>query len=212
MVDKTISVSGRGVASAMPDNVKLNLWVESRNPMYDVAVKTLTLKSNALKEDIIELGFNEKDLKTTKYSVNTDIEYVNGSNQVVGYIAKEHFTINFPFDEIMLNKTLKKLSNSNSKAMFNVSFEVENERYLQNEAIKNAVKDAIENATILAKAANVALGEIVKINYGEEMYNIRSSSLILESGSMKSFQDTSFNPSDVDFQADVHIIFNLNEL
>ena len=73
---------------------------------------------------------------------------------------------------------LTRVAASASEAVVGVSFDVSDREALRREAMRAAVADAVEGARVLAAAAGVALGEMVRIDYSH--VEIRTRALTYE--------------------------------
>lgn len=68
-------------------------------------------------------------------------------------------------DRELLNRALGEAAQSASEAGIKISFDISDKESLRRRAMREAVTDARENATLLAEAAGVSLGDISKIDY-----------------------------------------------
>lgn len=160
-----LKVRGTGKVKAKPDYVEIKVNLEARDYDYEKVIEKLNEKTNTLRNELVGLGFNEEDLKTTNFSINTEYSYVNGKKVFNGYTGRHDMDFEFDFDMDFLNQVLSVLGTSSSNPSFNVYFTVKDKEKLKDEAIANSVDDAKRKASIIADSAGVNIGRIVNIEY-----------------------------------------------
>ncbi len=209
-MNRTITADGVGQAKMSPDQVKLNIWIESSAPLYEDAINSLARRTAVLREDLTKLGFKEDDLKTKDFTVRDDIKYINNQQQRVGYIARQTYELVLNYEKDKLNSIIFALSNSQANPEFNVVFEVKDKRDFQDVAISDAVVNAMDNAKTIANASGVALGKILSIEYGESQGAYRSD-MILRNSAFNEEAKVDINPTDVKTNASVKVVFEILE-
>ena len=164
---RTITVTGRGTASAGPDLVVLRFGVTGRDPSYSASVEELNRRVEALREDLEGAGVGRDRLGTTGFGVRPDSRYDRDRDEHVflAHEASHRLRLELPFDRELLNGVLTRVARSASEAIVGVSFDVSDREALRRGAMRAAVADAVEGARALAGAAGVALGEMVLIDY-----------------------------------------------
>ena len=164
---RTLTVRGRGVASADPDLVVLSFNVVGRDPSYSAAVEELNGRVEALRADLEAAGVERSRLKTTGFDVNDHRRYDRdtGESVFVGYEASHGLRLELPLEKELLNDVLGRVARSASEASVDVSFDVSDRKGLRRRAMRAAVEDAQESARVLAEASGATLGEIVSVDY-----------------------------------------------
>ena len=164
---RTLTVTGRGTASADPDLVVLRFGVTGRDPSYSAAVEDLNRRVEALRGALEAAGTGRDRLKTTSFSVRPDSRYDRDRDEHVflAHEASHRLRLELPFDSELLNGVLTRVAASASEAVVGVSFDVSDRDALRRGAMRAAVADAVEGARVLAEAAGAALGEMVRIDY-----------------------------------------------
>lgn len=197
----TIRVSAVGVQQAQPDIAILEFGVETIGKTAGDALKnnknTMIKTIDALKNNQID----PKDIQTSDLSIYQNFnqkenrEYYHISNNVNVKIRQIQ-NIGKIFDEVIA------LGANVSRG---IRFDNTNKFPYQDAAREKAVKLAIEKAKILAKAANVNLGEILSINESEENLIPLNRSIML-SNSVGS-QNTPIASGSLDYNVKVDMIF-----
>jgi len=166
-MQRTLTVRGRGVASADPDLTVLSFNVVGRDPSYSAAVEELNRRVEALRSDLEAVGVDRTRLKTTGFDVEDHRRYDSDTREhvFVGYEASHGLRLELPLEKELLNNVLGRVASSASEASVEVSFDVSDRKGLRRRAMRAAVEDAQESARVLAEASGATLGEIVSVDY-----------------------------------------------
>ena len=166
-LQRTLTVRGRGVASADPDLVVLSFNVVGRDPSYSAAVEELNRRVEALRSDLEAVGVERTRLKTTSFDVEEQRRYDRdtGESVFVGYEASHGLRLELPLEKELLNDVLGRVASSASETSVDVSFDVSDRKGLRRRAMRAAVEDAQESARVLAEASGATLGEIMSVDY-----------------------------------------------
>ena len=167
MPRRTLTVTGRGTASADVDLVVLRFGVTGRDPSYSTSVEELNRRVETLRADLEGSGVERDRLKTTGFSVRPETRYDRDREEEIflAYVASHRMRLELPFDKDVLNGVLTRVAQSASEAAVTVAFELSNREALRRAAMRAAFGDAMESARVLADAAGASLGEIVRIDY-----------------------------------------------
>jgi uncharacterized protein YggE len=159
------SVTGEGKVSVVPDVAILSLgMVSSKNTVKQAQVEANTIVNQLIKA-LKELNIDEKDIKTTNYSVYPDYDYNNGANKIAGFRVNVNLSVTVR-DIDNVNDILDRSTSLGANSIGGIQFTVEDKKLkeLQNEARKEAIEDAKEKASQLSKLAGMNLGKIVNIS------------------------------------------------
>lgn len=165
---RILKVRGEGSVSEFPNLVIINFVVTSLNYNYDQAIQELNNLTNILRQDI------KQELKTINFYVTPKYQRQNNDNIFLGYEAVHELELQLPYDKEMLNNLIQTISESKAKASFRINFSIENIEVLRQKAISEAVKDAQNNANVIASSANVKIGKILNIDYTTQHMPFRS--------------------------------------
>lgn len=167
MPRRTLTVTGRGTATADADLVVLRFGVSGRDSSYSASVEELNRRVEALRADLEASGVERDRLKTTGFDVRPDTRYDRDRDEDIflAYVASHRLRLELPFGKYLLNDVLARVARSASEASVTVSFGVSDREALRRAAMRAAVADAIESARVLADASGATLREMVRIDY-----------------------------------------------
>lgn len=178
-MERYLKVIGGAKVSCKPNMIKLDFNVEGVFQNYEETIEQSALKTKALKDAIVEVGFPREALKTEDFRVDTKYEYFRNSDKkkFLGYSFSHEMSLTFDMDAILLNQILSALSKLGLDAEFNISYLVKDSNEVKKELLATAVADAKEKAKVLSAAANVSLGEIISVDYHWEDFVFRTGNL-----------------------------------
>lgn len=158
----TITITGIGEIQSVPNISTINFTVRetSVNDNTKSLQEGVAKKANAVFAKLKELGIEEKDIKTSNYSVNPKYDYSNGRSNIVGYEASQSVDIKIRNTE-NVSKVLDILAGEKVTEIYGPNFEVDDIQSVKDEARDIAIKDAKEKANNLAKALGVKIKRIV---------------------------------------------------
>lgn len=167
---RTIRVRGTGKLSAAPDYILISLTLETTKKDYSEALEDANALLKALKGACAEVGFDEKELKTSSYNVETSYKSVRGADgsyheEFVGYVVTHSLNLGFDFDSAYLGRVLCAIAGSIADPKINLRFTLKDKDRAARALLVSAAKDAKEKAQILAEASGVSLGELLTIDY-----------------------------------------------
>jgi uncharacterized protein len=158
------TVQGTGEATAVPDTALITLGVNKEAPTVEAAKDQVNQIINKITADVKGLGVEEKNIKTTNYTVNPNYDYSTGRQTANGYSVSA--TIEVKMNSIeKANQAVDVATKDGATQVGNVQFVLDDtkQKELQNQARKEAVSEAKENAKSLADAAGIRLGRIVDV-------------------------------------------------
>jgi len=151
----SISVSGEGEAFAVPDLATFSFTVSADADTVSLAQEEVTKKIDAVVEALESLGIEEKDIKTTDYSVWPRYSYASmpcsPSYNVSVKVRKTEDA----------GKALAAAGDKGATGMSSVSFTVDDPEKITNEAREEAIAQAKEKAETLADQLGVRLVRVV---------------------------------------------------
>lgn len=155
-------VTGNGEAAAAPDMARILIGVtESSKSVVDAQAKVNSKVKN-ITDALIALGVEEKNIKTTNYSVNPDYNF-DRSQKVTGYTVNQSLEVKSDIEKI--NQVIDASSSSGTNVVGGIEFLLNDEKQLEleNKARKEAVDKAKRKAKSLADAAGIKLGKVVDV-------------------------------------------------
>ena len=167
----TITVSGNGEIVVKPDIATVSFGVSAENLDVSKAQTESATKMN----DIIGLlkteGINEKDIKTTNYNiypkydyVKASLDYYYGGKQVlVGYVVSQTVEVKIR-DISKAGAILSGVGKFGATDVSGLSFTVDNQDIVKDQARDLAIQDAKTQAKVLAKGLGVKLMKITSFS------------------------------------------------
>lgn len=218
---RTIRITGKGQIKLRPDMTKITLLLEGMYPEYEKALCRSSQDTELLRELLTKFGFERSDLKTLKFSVDTEYESYEEKKvykrRFVGYMFHHMMKVEFESDNDRLGRVLYALANCPLRPKFNISYTVKDPEAAKNELLSRAVADAREKASVLTLAAGVMLKSIQSIDYswGEIDFEVRpmnqmpmlENARIRPSGSY----DMNIEPDDIEASDTVTILWEIDD-
>lgn len=174
----TITVEGRGEATAIPDVARVSFSVMENAATVDAAQTAATTKTDAALAALADLGIEEKDIKTTYYQVNPQYQYQNctvaycpptqNPPRIVGYEVSQSIEVTIRDTEIA-GEVLAALGETGVGNISGPNFTVDDADSVKQEAREAAILEAKEKAKKLAKELGVSLGKVVSF-YENQQY------------------------------------------
>ena len=170
-VKNTISVSGTGEIWAKPDLALIDFSVVGEKKTVIEAMAENTKKMNSVIEAIKSQGVEEKDLKTTNFSISPRYEwyekseiYPAGKRVLVGYEVNQTLQVKIR-DLTKIGNIIQVATEAGANQVGDLRFMIDK----QDELKSQARKEAIEKAKVMAKEIAGQLGvKLVKItNFSE---------------------------------------------
>lgn len=159
----TITISGEGKVTAIPDIAKVSLGLQTEKATVTEAQSENSAKINQLVAALKEMSVEEKDIKTTNYSIYPNYDWNRGNRTLRGYMVEQNVTITIrDLDKVGEIVALAGEYDLNQASSLNFSID-EPEQYRQ-EARLLALEEAKIKAEALAKAAGVKLGKVVSFS------------------------------------------------
>ena len=158
------SVSGIGKATGIPDTAQISVGVTKTASTVASAQDQANSAANKIIEDLKKLGINDKDIKTTNYTVNPNYDFSRGGQNVTGYTVTQTLEINVtPIDIANRAIDAATLDGANLIGGVNFTFNEKTKKKLEDKARNEAVKMAKEKAESLSRATGIRLGKIVDV-------------------------------------------------
>jgi uncharacterized protein len=145
----TMTIEGNGSITVKPDQAKLILGVATENQNVQQAQQENTRLSNEIINALKQIGIEEKDIRTTTYSVYPRYDYVEGKSTLRGYEVEHLFevTVNdLSKVGLIYDAAIKNGANRSGTIQFRVS----NPDVYYREALTLAIRQAREKAETIA--------------------------------------------------------------
>lgn len=165
------SVSATGKVFARPDiaNINIGLKTEIKKTAAE-AVKENTDKMNTIIRALKELEIEEKDIQTTNYFLNPVYDWTETTGQrLKGYEVSQNVTVKIRELE-KIGETIAMTTAKGANQVGNISFTIDDEFALRNEARDKAIQKAKEKAEQIVAATGMKLGKIVNVYESQSYY------------------------------------------
>lgn len=188
----SISVSGEGDASTIPDMATLDFTVRAEAKQQKTAANEVNATMKKLVDALKAAGLPESDIKTTSYNLNPEYDYIQqvcpmqtlvaqpctpGKQQLRGYAVSQRIMISMKGKQNFDNASdfLDIVSKNGATDIGQLSFIVEKPEKTQAEAREKAIKQAKDKAEKLADQLDVELVRIIGFSEGGNypIYNER---------------------------------------
>ena len=166
---RTLSVSGSGEALLAPDIAYIYVGVHTENSTAATAVEENTSQTQELVKAIRDFGIDEKDIRTTNFSIYPMDRFdpatgLPSGEKVYAVDNTVYVTVR---DLTKLGDLLDTAVQAGANNINSVQFDVAEKDEALKQARADAVKDAESQAQSLAQAAELSLGEIQSISFNE---------------------------------------------
>lgn len=177
----TINVSGHGEAVAVPDIAEFSFSVVSDKTTVAAAQADATAKINAITAYLKGAGVDEKDIKTSDYSVYPQYEYQSavcpatapnresnvycppGKQVLKGYEVRQSTDVKVR-DTAKAGDLLAGVGSKGATEVSQLNFTFDKPEMVQDEARNKAIVNAKEKADALARELGVTLVRVVSYN------------------------------------------------
>jgi len=163
--DKQPVIVTRGQASVKraPDQAWVTIAAEARAATSADAQKGAADAMTAVNAALARAGVASEAIRTTGYTLQPDMEYVNGRGRVKGYIARNQVEVRVD-DLKKLGGVIDAAGSSGATSMAGLRFDIKDRATVERDALRLAVQDAMARARALAAGAGASLGAIVRID------------------------------------------------
>lgn len=158
------SVNGSGVVYAKADiaNITIGFKTEIKKEAAEASSESAQ-KMNDIIATLKDLGIEEKDIKTTSYSLNPVYNWTEREGQVLrGYEVSQNVNVKVR-DLDKIGEVISSSTEKGANQVGNVSFSIDDEYELKNQARELAINKAKEKATLMASQSGMTLGKVKSV-------------------------------------------------
>lgn len=217
---EAVVVEGKSSVKQIPELISFSISLSARDTNYTKCTELALEQIERVKSEFTKNNIDNKLIQTVNFSIREEREYDPISRKQVfkGYRATIPIQIKTKVDYSKNNLIFEILKN-NFKANFNLNFSLSPKQIedVKKELIDLAVKDAKTKAKQLAESADIILGKVLKIQYGEPQtirnftrsnYELRSSKLQADTNS-NTINIESINPIEIEMQTSVMLSWKI---
>jgi len=162
---RTITVSGTGLVTMIPDIATINIGVQTQDASASVAMADNTTKARAVSDAIKAAGVADKDIQTTNFSIYPQQQY-DDKGHVTDIIYVVSNTVYVTVRDLAgLGGLLDASVRAGANSIDSISFDVDDKTEPLSQARLAAVENARKQADELTAAAGVSVGDVQTISY-----------------------------------------------
>lgn len=177
MAERFLTVQGAARIKAEPDQIVVNIKLTGKSKVISESSRLLIKKLEHFYKDVDALGFKREELKTKGVEIEEEVNMFGPKKKSPVYEAITRINLRFDFDKPRLVQVLNALGNSRSEPELRLEFTLKDIEPFRKQLLEKAIQNATANATVLAKASNVRMGNIIQIYYGKLDIKIRNMAL-----------------------------------
>ncbi|MEI6835800.1 MAG: SIMPL domain-containing protein [Candidatus Falkowbacteria bacterium] len=158
------SVVGSGTVYAKADiaNIEVGLKTDTKKTAAEATTESND-KMNKIVNELKKLNIEDKDIKTSNYSLNPVYNWTNVKGQeLVGYEVTQTLTLKIR-DLNRIGDVIAKTTEQGANQIGNINFTIDDEFALKNQARELAIAKAQEKAMLIAKQSGMKLGEVKSV-------------------------------------------------
>ena len=158
-----LAVVGVGKVDIIPDTASVDLGiVVSDVKTVDEAQTKMNTVNNAIVESVKKVGIDEKDVKTSNYSITPTYNYDRGANSITGYSGNATVTIKVR-DTSKLPAVIQEATKAGANQVMGTNYLVDKPETYREKARQMAINNAKEQAQKLASQLGIRLGRVTNI-------------------------------------------------
>jgi uncharacterized protein YggE len=197
----TIEITGRAAVMAVPTTVTISFAVETESAKAQAAVKENAERTEKVLAALKKVSDQNTKLRTTGFALSPVYEK---TERVVGYRVRNTVVL----ESNDLDKTgafIDEAADAGANRIGNLSFSNDKEDDLRKEASLEALKRAMRDAEVFAKAAGMSVKRILKITYDSREYPA-----IVMREAPPAAARTPIAVGEIPVQVEVRVIFEVN--
>jgi uncharacterized protein YggE len=162
---RTINVTGNAEVILAPDIAYVSIGVHSEAETAKAAVATNNSQTQAVIDAIKGQGVEDKDIKTTNFSVYQQEKFAPTGESLGIYFMADNTVYVTVRDITKIGDILDASISAGANSIYGITFDVQDKESAMASGRDQAMVDAQAQAEQLASAAGVTLGEVQSISY-----------------------------------------------
>ena len=210
VTQKTISLTGAGMASATADEATIRMGVEVIKDSAAEAISDNAESMAAVIDALVIMGISEDDIKTTSYSVYPQYDWTENGRVLLGYTVTNMVQVTVK-DLDVVGDVIDAAGSAGANRMDGISFGLSDAKMqdLKNTAYVLALGDATYKADLIADTLGLTISGVQSVT--ENSYvPARTYVETVEMGgdmAMSSRAPTPIISGDLSVSVNVHIVF-----
>ncbi len=165
---ETVSVTGTGRVTLVPDRFTFNVGVQTNAPTVDAAVNENNERVARVVAALKAAGAKPEEIQTSGFSIYPQQDYSQGQPpRLLGYQVNNSVTVRKK-EVASASKLLQVAIGAGVNTASGLNFEVSDSTRGREQGLKAAFDDARAKAALLAQAAGRMLGRAMNITEGAE--------------------------------------------
>jgi uncharacterized protein YggE len=159
-----ITVTGVGRSSAAPDVMTVDIGISVLAATVAEARSLATTKAQSLIATLKDAGLTDEDIQTARYSIHPEYDHIEGQQRLRGYRVSNDLQVMLR-DLASAGAILDAATGAGGDEVTinNVSFSIEDQTAVRDQAREAAWSDAVARAEHLARLSGRSLGDVVEI-------------------------------------------------
>lgn len=209
-MDKSVTVSGTGLVSALPDRAIVQMSIVARADKLDVAQAEAAKVTASVLQLTDKLDIKRNKVDTTGATVRADYRWnrTTEEQELRGYIAERQMSVKVD-DLDKLGKLVEGAVAAGVNQVSPPQLESSRREELHREALAMAAKDARANARVLAETLGAKLGDPISINASSSAPPPPMPYQRMATASMESDSAATYNAGDLTVSTTVNVVFAL---
>lgn len=176
----TVQVTGNSEKEIAPDIAKISISINSVNANIDQAKNENTTNANQVFAKLKELGVTDEQIKTSTYQIDSVYNYEKDRlPKLKGYQITNTLEITASIEKVGI--LVNEVTNVGANEVNSIHFERSNQAEIKDEALSDAVADALKKAEVIASALHKRVVNVKLVNESGVFYH----PVMMESRAMK---------------------------
>ena len=158
----TIVTTGEAIVRRPPDQAWVTAAVEARAKTPGEAQRQNAATMSAVQQRLITSGVPKANLRTLGYTVQQEIDYVNGRRVPREYVARNAIEVRLD-DVNITGEVLEAAVQAGATSISGIRFDLKDRDGAEREALRLAVVDARARAEALAAGAGQTIDRVLRI-------------------------------------------------
>lgn len=217
--ETTLSISAEATVKREPDIAYINAGVQEDGDTATAAMEAQAKSMTGVFDALEKAGVAKKDMQTSNFSLWPRYTYIetklkdgssHGEQKLIGYTASNQLTVKVR-DLDNLGSTLDSLVKAGGNTFNGLTFALDDDADVRDEARRKAMADARARADLYAKAAGLRVLRIVTINESGGYSPAPMAMGRMMEAKMADAVSTPMAGGEVGYSATVNVVFELGQ-
>lgn len=165
-----VQVNGSSQKEVMPDVARIYVSINTVNSNLEQAKSENTHNLDKVLAVLKDRGVTDRQIKTDTYQIDPMYNYEEGKLQTLkGYRIINRLVITDSVENVGV--LINEVTRAGANEISSIRFEAKNEKEIKNDALQEAVKDALKKAEVIAEALNKKVVNVKLVNESGVFYN-----------------------------------------